>query len=135
MADMSSVPKVPTLRQAFNIIGKIVAVDTKAASEIAATMLRVANKNRIDENRKLNDPHMERMAFFMEGAVNMSALKQLFGSPAFTGKETRQEDIDELMEAINRYLSRHPAIETKAGLNGMERKLVMNRAACVACNF
>lgn len=132
MSDMGSVPKVPTLRHVLDIFGKIIAVDPNASNEIAATILRVANKNRILEDRCLNDSHLERMAFFLKGATNISSLKSLFASTAFTGKKMRQEDIDEMMEAIDRYLLRHPAVERNAGFTGMEKKLLVNRSVYIA---
>lgn len=120
MADMSATPRIPTIKSAFDIIQRLCALDADAPREIAAHMLRIANANRIDEHISLNDPHLERMAYFLAGAHNVCALEPLFTSSAFLGRKMVQSNIDKLMGGIGRYLSRHPDIAAKTGLADKE---------------
>lgn len=120
MADMSATPRIPTIKSAFDIIQRLSALDADAPREIAAHMLRIDNANRVDDNKSLNDPHLERMEYFLAGAHNVCALEPLFTSSAFLGRKMVQSDIDELMGGIGRYLSRHPDIAAKTGLADRE---------------
>ncbi len=128
MADMSAKPYIPTIADAFGVLQKITAIDVHAPRKIAATMLRIANKNRIIDNRRLNDPHMERMASFMMGAENPPMLKSFMTSSAFLGRDMQRADIDEMMESIQRYIMRDPHVLTKAGFNERETMLLQSRA-------
>lgn len=83
MVDMSGTPQIPTIKSAFRIMQDICTFDPDAPKAIAAHRLRLANENRIDENRNINGPYIDRMAFFLAGAANIPALESIFISSAF----------------------------------------------------